>query len=77
MVGVQSSFTEQEVHAFIVPCPGQTPDTSDISSFLRDKLPGFMVPRFWTLIDVLPRTATQRVRKVELRALAEVEHAHD
>ena len=77
VVGVQSSFTEQEVHAFIVPCPGQTPDTSDISSFLRDKLPGFMVPRFWTLIDVLPRTATQRVRKVELRALAEVEHAHD
>jgi crotonobetaine/carnitine-CoA ligase len=74
VVGVVSAFTEQEIHAFVVPKPGVTVDGEQIRDFLKSKLAVFMIPRFWTLVPDLPRTSTQRVRKVELRAMAEAEH---
>lgn len=70
VVGVDSSFTEQEIHAFVVPKPGAQIIAAQVQEFLSAKLPAFMIPHFWTVIDALPRTATQRVRKVELRQLA-------
>ena len=75
VVGVESTFTEQEIHAFVVRKPGAAVASEDLEKFLADKLPSFMIPRFWTFIAELPRTATQRVRKVELRELARSEAA--
>jgi len=75
VVGVESSFTEQEIHAFIVPKDGAEIDGEEIRAFLDGKLPVFMIPRFWSVIDELPRTSTQRVRKVELRERAQAEHS--
>lgn len=74
VVGVTSSFTEQEIHAFVVPKDGAAVDGEEIRAFLDGKLPGFMIPRFWSAIDALPRTSTHRVRKVELRERAQAEH---
>ena len=36
--------------------------------FLTPRLPRFMVPRYVELVDGLPKTPTEKVRKVELRA---------
>ena len=70
VIGVDSSFTEQEIHAFVVPKPGAEVVSAQIQEFLNGRLPAFMIPRYWTIVEALPRTATQRVRKVELRQLA-------
>ena len=75
VVGVVSAFTEQEIHAFVVPRANAQIDGEAIRSFLDGKLPGFMIPRFWTVVAELPRTSTQRVRKVELRERAQAEHS--
>ena len=40
---------------------------SDLSSFCRDRLPGYMVPESFTLLPVLPKTSTG---KIDRRALA-------
>ncbi len=67
VVGVQSSLTEQEIHAFVVPMSPGVVTGKDIAESLVDHLPAFMIPRYWTFLAELPRTPTQRVRKVELR----------
>jgi crotonobetaine/carnitine-CoA ligase len=67
VVGVASDFTEQEIHAFVVARSGEALDPDEIRRFLDGRLPAFMVPRFWSFVGRLPRTPTQRVRKVELR----------
>ena len=67
--------SDDEVKVFIVPTPGTDPETdpeidfdfADLLRFLVDRTAYFMVPRFYELIDDLPKTASQRVRKFELR----------
>jgi crotonobetaine/carnitine-CoA ligase len=71
VVGVDSAFTEQEIHAFVVAKQGANLDTAKLAEFLTGRLPAFMVPKFWSVVEGLPRTPTQRIRKVELRQMAE------
>ncbi|MGO8961853.1 MAG: AMP-binding protein [Streptosporangiaceae bacterium] len=66
VVGVPSELSEEEVMAFIVPAPGQAVDFADLRSFAADRLAAFKVPRYWQLIDELPRTPTARVAKHRL-----------
>jgi len=58
---------DDEVKVFIVPAPGVHIDFADLLRFLVERTAYFMVPRFYELIDALPKTASQRVRKFELR----------
>lgn len=58
---------DDEVKVFIVPAPDTGIDFADLLRFLVERTAYFMVPRFYELIDELPRTASQRVRKFELR----------
>ncbi|MEW2545325.1 AMP-binding protein [Streptomyces sp. NPDC047002] len=74
VVGVPSEWGEHDVKAFVVAREGHDPDgvpgglAADIAGFARRELPRFMVPRYVEIVDDLPRTHTQRVRKAELRA---------
>ena len=67
VVGIESSFTEQDIHAFVVTKPDSHIEAPTIEEFLQKKLPAFMIPRFWTFVAELPKTPTLRVRKIELR----------
>jgi crotonobetaine/carnitine-CoA ligase len=61
---------EDEVKAWIVPAPGAEIDF-DFAELLRycaDRMAYFMVPRYFELVDELPRTPSLRVKKFELRA---------
>jgi crotonobetaine/carnitine-CoA ligase len=69
VVGVPSPETDEEVRAFVVPAEGRSPLPSELVEFLRPRVARFMVPRYWTFADELPRTPTLRVRKGELRAV--------
>ncbi len=66
VVGVPSELSEEEVKAFIVPAPGQVVDFAELRAFAAERLAAFKVPRYWQLIDELPRTPTARVAKHRL-----------
>jgi crotonobetaine/carnitine-CoA ligase len=68
VVGVSSELTEDEVKAFVVPREDAKLDFEELRSFAGQHLSAFKVPRFWELIDALPRTPTARVAKHRLPA---------
>jgi crotonobetaine/carnitine-CoA ligase len=63
VVGVPSELSEEEVKAFIVAAPGTSPDFAELRAHAAARLAAFKVPRYWQLIDELPRTPTARVAK--------------
>ncbi|MGD0376903.1 MAG: AMP-binding protein [Streptosporangiaceae bacterium] len=69
VVGVPSELSEDEVKAFIVPAEaGGSLDFRQLIQFAAARLAAFKVPRYWQLIDELPRTPTARVAKHRLPA---------
>jgi carnitine-CoA ligase len=66
VTGVPSELTEEEVKAFIVAAPGAEPDFAGLHAFAAGRLAAFKVPRYWQLVDALPRTPTARVAKHRL-----------
>ena len=66
VVGVASELSEEEVKAFVVPAPGRRPDFAGLRAHAAARLSAFKVPRYWQLIDELPRTPTARVAKHRL-----------
>jgi crotonobetaine/carnitine-CoA ligase len=63
VVGVPSELSEEEVKAFVVPAPGPAVDFGELRAWAAERLAAFKVPRFWQLVDELPRTPTARVAK--------------
>ena len=66
VVGVPSELSEEEVKAFIVPSAGAEVDFAALREFAAGRLAAFKVPRYWQVIDELPRTPTARVAKHRL-----------
>lgn len=66
-VGVPSDLGEEEVMIVVVPREGATIDPAGIRAHCAEQLARFMVPRYVLTVDALPKTATQRVQKFELR----------
>jgi crotonobetaine/carnitine-CoA ligase len=68
VTGVPSDLTEEEVKAFIVAAPGQSPDFAELREFAAARLAAFKVPRYWQQVAELPRTPTARIAKHRLPA---------
>jgi crotonobetaine/carnitine-CoA ligase len=69
VVGVESELTEDEIKAFVVPAPDAGPlDVAELRAYAAQRLAPFKVPRFWQLIDELPRTPTARIARHRLPA---------
>jgi crotonobetaine/carnitine-CoA ligase len=66
-VGVPAEFGEEDVKVFVVPVPGGSFDPADLVRFLEDRMIPFMVPRYVEVVGELPKTASLRVMKAELR----------
>ena len=67
-VAIPSEWGEDDVKIVVVARPGRTVAPQDLVEFLSPRLPRFMLPRYVELVDGLPKTPTEKVRKVELRA---------
>ncbi|MGZ4641737.1 MAG: AMP-binding protein [Blastococcus sp.] len=67
VVAVPSELTEDEIKAVIVPRADEHVDPVELTRFLIDRLPYFMVPRYLEFAAELPRTPTQKVVKRVLR----------
>jgi crotonobetaine/carnitine-CoA ligase len=67
-VAAPGEYGEDEVKVFVVPRNESEFDPGDLIRFLIPRMPYFMVPRFIEVVGELPKTATMRVKKFELRA---------
>ncbi len=78
-VGVAASEgagAEQEILICVVP-RGGVPDPHELLTYCADKMPYFAVPRYVRILEHLPKTPTERVRKVELRDMGLGDDVYD
>jgi crotonobetaine/carnitine-CoA ligase len=66
-IGVQSEIAEEEVMVIVMPKPGRAVDPRALAEFLIPRLPYFMVPRYVRVVNEIPKTETNKVRKVVFR----------
>ena len=59
--------SEDEVMLALVPSDGITLDVPDIASKASAALPRFANPRFFRVMDSLPKTATGKIQRAVLR----------
>jgi crotonobetaine/carnitine-CoA ligase len=67
VVAVPAEVGEDEIKVVVVPQEGATIDPEQLTRFLVERLPYFMVPRYVELADALPKTPTHKVQKALLR----------
>jgi acyl-CoA synthetase (AMP-forming)/AMP-acid ligase II len=68
VIGVPDERWGEAVKACVVAAPDATIDPDDLVSFCRSRLAGFKTPKSVDLLDELPRNASMKVLKTELRA---------
>lgn len=66
-IAVPSEYSEDEVMVVVAPVPGQAVDCRELSQFLIEAMPYFMVPRYIRVLDELPKTPSAKVMKAALR----------
>jgi carnitine-CoA ligase len=67
-VAVPAEQGEDEIKLCLRARPGEILDPEEVLAFLAVRVPAFMVPRYLAIMDEFPRTATEKVRKPDLRA---------
>ena len=65
--GVPAEYGEDDVKISITVADCGAFDPADLIDFLEPRMPSFMVPRYIEVLDELPRTPTEKVRKDVLR----------
>jgi long-chain acyl-CoA synthetase len=74
IIGMPHARWGEEVTAVVVTRDGAEIDTAELVAFCRTQLAGYKTPKQVRVTDVLPRTATGKLRRGELRrALADAE----
>lgn len=69
-VAVPAEIGDEEVLLFVVPKSGSRLDYAALSAFCLDQMPAYMAPRYFCIVDELPKTATEKVEKHRLREYA-------
>ena len=70
VIPVASEDTEQEVMAVLVLREGARLELAGMLEFLAPRMADFMVPRYFDVVDELPKTQTGKIRKFVLRERA-------
>ncbi len=68
-IGVKAGEGASSEDEIMIVCiaDGDTPDMVELTEFMAERMPYFMVPRYIRFVDALPKTPTERVQKVKLR----------
>jgi carnitine-CoA ligase len=68
-IGVKAGEGASSEDEILVVCVagGAPPDPAELTLWLAERMPYFMVPRYIRFVDRLPKTPTERVQKVPLR----------
>lgn len=67
VIGVPDDTWGERVHALVVPKPGTEIAGEEIIDWCRDKLAGFKRPRTVEFLSLLPKNASGKILKRELR----------
>jgi benzoate-CoA ligase len=67
VVGARDERGLETVVAFVVPAAGATPDPAALERHCRDRMESFKRPRRVIVVDELPKTATGKIKRFELR----------
>ena len=67
VIGIPSERWGETPLALIVPREGATPTSDEIVQHCRANMAGFKIPRQIEFVETLPRTATGKLKKFELR----------
>jgi fatty-acyl-CoA synthase len=67
VVGVPDEKWGEAPHGFVVLRPGTSATEDDLREFARERLAHFKVPRAFTFVRELPKTATGKIQKFVLR----------
>ena len=76
VIGVESDLGdmgEDDIAVFVTLVDGHVLTPEELDAAAQHRIPRFMLPRYIRVMDDLPRTGTNKVRKTELRKLAEEE----
>ena len=68
VIGVPDDIWGEAVKACVVPRPGSEVDPDDIIAFTRERLAAFKVPKTVDVIEAMPRNASGKILRRELRA---------
>ena len=61
VVSVHQDAGVKRLVAYVVPAADAEFNTSDLRSFLKERLPDFMIPSFFVMIDKIPLTANNKI----------------
>ena len=75
VIGVPDQALGEEIHAVVSLKPGQSATPQEIVEYCKERLAAFKYPRTVEIRDALPKTATGKILKRELRAAAEQREA--
>ncbi len=70
VVGVPDPVAGEAVAAFVTGCDGETPESAELRRWVRRRLADYATPRWVHVVGELPRNATGKVVKAELRRRA-------
>jgi acyl-CoA synthetase (AMP-forming)/AMP-acid ligase II len=70
VVGVPDERLGEVGMAFVVARPGVTLDPAEVVTWSRERMANFKAPRSVNVVDVLPRNASGKVLKFQLRQIA-------
>jgi fatty-acyl-CoA synthase len=68
VIGVPDDRWGEAVKAVCVPKPGTQIDADDVIAWAREKIAGFKVPKSIDIIEALPRNASGKILRKDLRA---------
>jgi acyl-CoA synthetase (AMP-forming)/AMP-acid ligase II len=68
VIGVPDEKWGEAVKAVCAPKPGATIDPDSVIAFARERIAGFKVPKSIDVIDALPRNASGKILRKDLRA---------
>jgi len=67
VVGARDEQGLEQVAAFVLPATGAAPDADELVQHCRDRMAAFKRPRRIVVVDELPKTATGKIKRFELR----------
>ena len=67
VVGLPHERWGEAAHAFVVLKDGAAVSEAELNEFARERMAGFKVPKGFTVVSGLPKTATGKIQKYVLR----------
>ncbi|HEX2079919.1 MAG TPA: amino acid adenylation domain-containing protein, partial [Longimicrobium sp.] len=65
-VGVRGEGAARRLVAWVVPAEGAAPSSADLAAFVRERLPEYMVPGAFAVLDAFPLTTSGKIDRLAL-----------